>query len=74
MELAIAATTRPELVTRLKALDRVLRHGYYFVPAWFTNSFRVSYRAGMFDEPKKAPDYFQPESWILATWWAVLHR
>ena len=72
--LAIAATTRPELVARLKALDRVLRHGYYSVPAWFTNSFRISYRAGKFEEPQKAPDYFQPEAWILETWWTAVRR
>jgi len=71
VELAIAATSRPELVARLKSLDRVLRHGYYVVPGWYTNSFRVSYRAKKFAEPKKAPDYYQPEAWILETWWAV---
>ena len=68
---ASAATTRPELVARLRALDRVLRFGHYFVPAWFSNSFRISYRAGRFGEPRVLPRYIQPESWIIATWWAT---
>jgi microcin C transport system substrate-binding protein len=68
---AAAATTRPELVARLRALDRVLRFGHYFVPAWYTNSFRIAYRAGKFAEPQVAPRYFQPENWIIATWWTT---
>eukprot|EP01034_Spumella_vulgaris_P035610 gene35610-43909_t len=32
LDQAVSATTRPELVTRLRALDRVLRHGHYVVP------------------------------------------
>ncbi|MDR3673671.1 MAG: extracellular solute-binding protein [Holophaga sp.] len=68
---ATAATTRPELVARLRALDRVLRFGHYFVPAWYTNSFRIAYRAGKFAEPKVAPRFFQPESWIISTWWTT---
>ena len=70
VELAVSANTRPELVARLRALDRVLRHGYYFVPAWYSNAFRISYRAGKFEEPKVAPKYFQAEGWVISTWWA----
>ena len=70
---ATAATTRPELVARLRALDRVLRFGHYFVPAWFSNAFRISYRAGRFGEPRVLPRYIQPENWIIATWWATPH-
>jgi microcin C transport system substrate-binding protein len=69
VELAVSANTRPELVARLKALDRVLRHGYYFVPEWYSNAFRISYRAGKFEEPKVAPRYFQAEGWVISTWW-----
>jgi microcin C transport system substrate-binding protein len=68
---AVAATTRPELVARLRALDRVLRFGHYFVPAWFSNSFRVAYRAGKFQEPAVKPKYYQPDGWIIASWWAA---
>ena len=68
---ATAATTRPQLVARLRALDRVLRFGHYFVPAWYNNSFRISYRAGKFGEPSVPPRYFQAEGWVISTWWAL---
>jgi len=70
---ATAASTRPELVARLRALDRVLRFGHYFIPAWYTNSFRISYRAGKFGEPSVPPKYFQAEGWVISTWWSLKH-
>jgi len=73
VEQVTAATTRPELVARLRALDRVLRFGHYFVPAWFANSFHISYRAGKFAEPAVTPRFLQPETWIISTWWST-HR
>jgi len=71
VEEATSAATRPELVARLRALDRVLRFGHYFVPAWYTNAFRIAYRAGKFAEPAVKPRYFQAEGWIISTWWAI---
>ena len=71
VDLVIAARSRPELVARLRALDRVLRHGYYVVPEWHSNTFRIAYRAGKFGEPGVLPLYFQPEDWVVSTWWAT---
>lgn len=71
VEEATAAATRPQLVARLRALDRVLRFGHYSVPAWYSSSFRISYRAGKFGEPSVPPKYFQAESWVIATWWSL---
>jgi microcin C transport system substrate-binding protein len=70
VELVIAAKTRPDLVARLRALDRVLRHGYYVVPNWHSNTFRIAYRGGKFEQPKVLPLYYQPEDWVVSTWWA----
>ena len=67
--LAVAATTRPELVARLRALDRVLRHGHYFVPQWYSGTSRVAYRSGLFENPSVAPLYYRPEDWVVSTWW-----
>ncbi len=66
---AVSSKTRPELVARLRALDRVLRHGYYVVPQFFSNSYRVSYRSGKFEQPKVLPQYYQAEDWVISTWW-----
>jgi microcin C transport system substrate-binding protein len=69
LEKVISASTRPELIARLRALDRVLRHGHFAVPQWFSNTFRVAYRAGKFEQPKTMPQYYQPEDWVVSTWW-----
>ena len=65
----VSAHTRPELVASLRALDRVLRHGHYVIPQWYAGTYRVSYRAGKFEQPKVAPSYYGAEGWVLATWW-----
>jgi microcin C transport system substrate-binding protein len=69
LEQVVSATTRPDLIARLRALDRVLRHGHYVVPQYFSSSFRIAYRAGKFDQPKVMPQYYSPEDWVIGTWW-----
>ena len=69
VNLAMSASTRPELIARLRALDRVLRHGHYVIPQWFSNTFRVAWRGGKFEQPEVKPLYYVPEDWILGTWW-----
>ncbi|HEY5896024.1 MAG TPA: extracellular solute-binding protein [Burkholderiales bacterium] len=69
LEQIISASTRPELAARLKALDRVLRHAYYVIPEWFSNTFRVAWRGGKFEQPEVKPLYYTPDDWIVSTWW-----
>jgi microcin C transport system substrate-binding protein len=69
LQLTVSASTRPELVARLRALDRVLRHGHYVIPQWYASTFRVAYRSGRFGIPAVAPLYYQPEDWVISTWW-----
>ena len=64
-----SANTRPELIARLRALDRVLRHGHYVVPQWYSNTFRVAYRGGKFEQPEVKPQYYVPDDWVVGTWW-----
>jgi microcin C transport system substrate-binding protein len=71
LDRAVSARTRPELVAALRALDRVLRHGHYVVPHWYGSRFRVAYRAGRFGQPGVVPRYYQPEAWVLSTWWSL---
>ncbi len=70
VNLAVSSATRTEHVARLRALDRVLRHGYYVVPQYYRNASPVSYRSGKFEQPAVAPDYFRPEDWVIETWWS----
>lgn len=66
--------TRPELVATLRALDRVLRHGHYVVPQWSSQVHRVAWRAGKFAMPAKLPRFYQPEAWVVQTWWAQANQ
>lgn len=67
---AMAATTRAELATAMRALDRVLTTGYYSIPQWYSDAFLVGYRPAGFVLPPVVPPYYQPDSWAAATWWA----
>jgi microcin C transport system substrate-binding protein len=66
----VSAHTRPELVARLRALDRVLRHGHYSIPQYYSNTYRIAYRSGKFGQPAVMPLYYKAETWVLSTWWA----
>lgn len=72
LENVTSAKTRPQLITALRALDRVLRHGHYSVPHWYGGVHRVAWRNGRFELPAVMPRYYQPESWASSTWWATL--
>jgi len=69
VNLAVSSRTRAELVARLRALDRVLRHHHFVIPQWYSSTFRVAYRAGKFEQPKVMPQYYQAEDWVISTWW-----
>jgi len=61
----IAAQSRAEMNTAAKALDRVLRAGYYWIPQWT----KASHTVAMWDiygYPEKTPRYFFP---IEELWW-----
>ena len=66
----ISAQSKPQLTTALRALDRVLRHGFYDIPHWYGSVHRVAWRAGRFKMPDTLPVYYQPEPWATSTWWA----
>lgn len=44
VEKLVNSHTRAQLETRCRALDRVLQWGYYVVPNWYSDHFRVAYR------------------------------
>ena len=69
VNLALSAATRPQLVARLRALDRVLRHGHYVIPQWYSSTHRVAYRAGKFEQPEVKPLYYAADDWVVLTWW-----
>ena len=64
VENVIYATSRDDLVTAVRALDRVLRWGHYVVPHWHITVDRVAYW-NRFDRPAIIPK----NGANLMTWW-----
>jgi microcin C transport system substrate-binding protein len=62
---SLAATTREELVTALKAADRVLRAGHYWVPHWYKAAHNLAYW-NKFSKPAVKPKYARG---AVETWW-----
>lgn len=67
VEKIIYARTQEELTAAAKALDRVLWHGYYVVPNWYLDHWRVTVR-NRFARPETMPLYYNPFQ-VLMTWW-----
>ncbi|MCJ0973442.1 extracellular solute-binding protein [Pseudomonas sp. PS1] len=64
VEKLIAADSREELVTRTRALDRVLLWGHYVVPNWHIKTWRVAYWNHL-EHPETTP----MQDIGLMTWW-----
>ena len=60
----VTAQNRKDLITAVKALDRVLTHNYYVISNWYIPSYRLSYW-NKFEQPKIAPKY----GLGVFTWW-----
>lgn len=65
IESIIAATSREALNARVRALDRVLREGHYWVPQWAKGVFHLAFW-NKFSWPDIQPKY---QRGILDTWW-----
>ena len=64
VEAVIDAPDRQALIHRVRALDRVLQFGFYAIPNWYIDRFRVAYW-DRFGRPAENPPY----GLALDTWW-----
>nr|WP_233271663.1 extracellular solute-binding protein [Paraburkholderia acidiphila] len=62
------AQTLEQLLDATHALDRVLMHGYYVVPQWYSATHRVAFKNTL-AYPAKLPLYYGANDWIISTWW-----
>ena len=69
VDLVINAPDRASLVTRTRALDRVLSWGHYVIPNWYLSYFRIA-SWDKFSRPKISPPYGS----ALDTWWSDPQR
>jgi microcin C transport system substrate-binding protein len=65
------APSRLQLAAAVRALDRVLAHGHYAVPNWYSAVYRVAYKAPNFQRPSVLPKYYSVQNWVNTTWWAT---
>lgn len=70
LQKVVSATTRPQLASAMRALDRVLTNGYYSVPQYYGDAFLIGYRPGRFVLPPTIPPYYDAGNWAMSTWWA----
>lgn len=59
------AKSREELNTAVRALDRVLLAGYYWIPNWYKGAHNIAYW-DKFGRPEKKPPYARG---IIGLWW-----
>ena len=69
-----AAENRDEFLTACRALDRVVAHGHYMIPAWTSTEARMAYNPWTLERPKVVPPH-PPEGvpymdWPMTVWWA----
>ncbi len=68
------ADNRNELLAACRALDRVVAHGHYMVPAWTSSETRMAYSDWKLSRSAIVPPH-PPEGvpymlWPMTTWWA----
>jgi microcin C transport system substrate-binding protein len=61
----IEAKSREELETAIRALDRVLRAGHYWVPQWYKAAHHIAYW-DKYSRPATKPRYSRG---VIDTWW-----
>ncbi len=59
--------TYEDLVTTVKALDRVLLWNFYVIPQWYVGTFRIAYWNKL-GHPAATPPYALP---MIDTWWTA---
>ena len=69
-----SAENRDELLAACRALDRVMAHEVYMIPAWTSRETRIAYNAWRLERPAVVPPY-PPEGipymdWPMTVWWA----
>ena len=65
IEKLVHATSREDLVTACRALDRVLLWQYYVIPHWYIGTYRIAYW-DKFGQPDIAPKYGLA---VTDSWW-----
>ncbi|MBX3652770.1 MAG: ABC transporter substrate-binding protein [Ramlibacter sp.] len=66
-----SAKSKAELLPACRALERVIVHSHYLIPAWTSGTHRMAYNAWRLARPAQVPPYVQGEAWAIDTWWGT---
>ncbi len=64
------ARSKADFLPACRALDRVIAHSHYLVPAWSAPTHRFAYDATRLVVPPVHPPYVSGEMWVVDTWWS----
>jgi microcin C transport system substrate-binding protein len=67
----VGADIKPDFLAACRALERVITHGHYLLPQWYSPVHRLAYNAWRLQQPPVAPPYSRAETWAMHTWWAA---
>lgn len=70
IERIVSANTQQELLPACHALERVIAHGHYLIPQWYSSTHRMAYNAWNLAVPSVLPPYAPGEEWVMQTWWS----
>ena len=65
-----SARTKDQLLPACRALERVIAHSHYLIPAWTAPTHRIAYDATRVVVPPVRPPYVANEVWVIDTWWS----
>jgi microcin C transport system substrate-binding protein len=66
----VTAETKADLLPACRALERVVAHGHYFIPQWYSGQHNVAYNPKKLARPEQTPKYYRADGWLIDTWWA----
>ena len=68
------AENKDEFLVACRALDRVIAHSHYMIPAWTSSESRMAYNAWTLDRPAVVPPHPSEGvsylTWPMTVWWA----
>lgn len=70
----VSARTEAQMLTACHALERIIVHGHYLIPQWYSSTHRMVYDAWRLDMPQRMPPYSPGELWAIYVWWAKSAR
>ena len=65
-----AAKSEQQMLPACHALERIIVHGHYLIPQYYSGTHRMVYDAWRLALPGQIPAYSPGELWAVYAWWA----